>query len=32
VIEGYNTEVETQESLAELWNVQRTRFLEMQQQ
>jgi len=32
VVEGYNTEVETQESLAESWNVQRTRFLELQQQ
>ena len=31
-IEGYNAEVETQETLAERWNVQRTRFLEMQQQ
>ena len=31
-IEGYNAEVATQETLAERWNVQRTRFLEMQQQ
>jgi len=31
-IDGYNVEVETQESLAETWNVERTRFLEMQQQ
>jgi hypothetical protein len=30
-IEGYNAEVEDQEALAERWNVQRTRFLEMQQ-
>jgi hypothetical protein len=29
-IEGYNIEVAAQESLAERWNVQRTRFLEMQ--
>ena len=31
-LDGYNAEVETQETLAERWNVQRTRFLEMQQQ
>ena len=31
-IEGYNAEVATQEALAERWNVQRTRFLEAQQQ
>jgi len=32
VIDGYNAEVATQEALAELWNVRRTRFLELQQQ
>ena len=31
-INGYNAEVEKQEALAENWNVERTRFLEMQQQ
>jgi hypothetical protein len=31
-LEAYNTEVANQEELAENWNVQRTRFLEMQQQ
>jgi hypothetical protein len=30
--DGYNAEVTNQETLAESWNVQRTRFLEMQQQ
>lgn len=29
---AYNSEVSNQETLAENWNVQRTRFLEMQQQ
>ncbi|HEY5623121.1 MAG TPA: hypothetical protein VIV14_05125 [Gammaproteobacteria bacterium] len=31
-IEGYNAEVDAQESLAARWNEERTRFLEMQQQ
>ena len=31
-LDGYNAEVDDQEALAENWNVQRTRFLEMQQQ
>ena len=31
-LDGYNAEVTNQETLAESWNVQRTRFLEMQQQ
>lgn len=30
-LDAYNAEVENQESAAENWNVQRTRFLEMQQ-
>ena len=30
-LEAYNAEVENQEAAAENWNVQRTRFLEMQQ-
>lgn len=30
-LDAYNTEVENQETAAEDWNVQRTRFLEMQQ-
>ena len=30
-LDGYNAEVDDQEALAEDWNVQRTRFLEMQQ-
>ena len=29
---AYNSEITNQETLAENWNVQRTRFLEMQQQ
>ena len=32
VLAGYNAEVGAQEALAEHWNVQRTRFMEMQQQ
>ena len=31
-LDGYNAEVTNQETLAENWNDQRTRFLEMQQQ
>lgn len=31
-LDAYNAEVTKQETLAEDWNVQRTRFLEMQQQ
>ena len=31
-LDGYNSEVESQETLAERWNDERTRFLEMQQQ
>ena len=31
-LDAYNAEVTNQEALAETWNVQRTRFLEMQQQ
>ena len=31
-LDAYNSEVESQEAVAESWNVQRTRFLEMQQQ
>lgn len=31
-LDGYNAEVEAQQSLAERWNDERTRFLEMQQQ
>jgi len=31
-LEAYNAEVSNQETLAENWNVQRTRFLELQQQ
>ena len=30
-LNAYNAEVTNQEALAETWNVQRTRFLEMQQ-
>ena len=30
-LDAYNAEVTNQETLAETWNVQRTRFLEMQQ-
>ena len=30
-LDAYNAEVENQETAAEDWNVQRTRFLEMQQ-
>lgn len=30
-LDAYNAEVSNQETLAEDWNVQRTRFLEMQQ-
>jgi hypothetical protein len=31
-LDAYNSEVTNQETLAENWNVQRTRFLELQQQ
>ena len=31
-LDAYNAEVTNQESLAERWNTQRTRFLEMQKQ
>ena len=31
-LDAYNAEVTNQETLAEDWNVERTRFLEMQQQ